>query len=313
MNRRDVYQAWLQQNQEVYRQLVDERVRFAVESLKKGDNDSAWKAIEDAIQIQGGAIRIEEGAILNEEGDSLAVVAVTEQLIHFDQPMVATFLSKKSEQPEMNWDPMLWATMAKAYERFGNKDVATSAAKKAECCADAILNETRKLSPVQDNQPTIEQQTAILHLLQAGAYYRDIKQDSKRAIQALRAALSLWPEFFVTQNALGYTLVDVAATPENIDEGLVLTQRAANAHPEFGGVRDSYGWALFRKGDLAGARRALREAADLEPNVAEIHYHLGMVYSKLGLNPDAEIELGRALDLRPDYPEAEKAKQVLGK
>jgi Flp pilus assembly protein TadD len=49
----------------------------------------------------------------------------------------------------------------------------------------------------------------------------------------------------------------------------------------------------------------------MEPSVPEIHYHLGVVYAKLGLTAQAEIELMRALDLRPDYKAATKAKADL--
>lgn len=41
---------------------------------------------------------------------------------------------------------------------------------------------------------------------------------------------------------------------------------------------DTYGWALYRTGDFAGAVKALEAAAAAAPQVAEISYHLGAAY-----------------------------------
>ena len=74
---------------------------------------------------------------------------------------------------------------------------------------------------------------------------------------------------------------------------------------------DSLGWALFKNGDLAGARSILRETVDEVPDQAELRYHLGVIYAQQGLTSEAEAELNRALALKPDYPEAKRAKSLL--
>ena len=50
---------------------------------------------------------------------------------------------------------------------------------------------------------------------------------------------------------------------------------------------------------------------DEAPDQAELRYHLGVVYAQQGLTREAEIELNRALALKPDYPEARRAKDLL--
>ena len=50
---------------------------------------------------------------------------------------------------------------------------------------------------------------------------------------------------------------------------------------------------------------------DLAPDQAELRYHLGVVYAQQGLTGEADIELSRALVLKPDYPEARRARALL--
>ena len=90
-----------------------------------------------------------------------------------------------------------------------------------------------------------------------------------------------------------------------------MTREAVEILPNTGVVLDSYGWALFKTGDLPGARRVLREAADADGSAAEIRYHLGVVYGQLGLIDEARLELDRATILRKNYKEAADAKAHL--
>jgi Flp pilus assembly protein TadD len=102
-------------------------------------------------------------------------------------------------------------------------------------------------------------------------------------------------------NMVGYTLADEGTTPAEWREALLLTRRAldlSGGHPV---IRDSYGWALFRTGDYRAARRELRQAADGVPDLAEVRYHLGVVYAALGQTREARNEFARALRIQPDH------------
>jgi spermidine synthase len=66
-----------------------------------------------------------------------------------------------------------------------------------------------------------------------------------------------------------------AARRENLDRALELARHAASA----GGRAYHYnalGWVLCERGDLGGARRALKRALDLEPDNSETLYRLGL-------------------------------------
>jgi uncharacterized protein HemY len=55
----------------------------------------------------------------------------------------------------------------------------------------------------------------------------------------------------------------------------------------------------------------LKESAEQLTDNPMVHYHLGMVYYKIGDTNLAKGTLQRALQLRRDFPGAEEAQQVL--
>jgi GT2 family glycosyltransferase/tetratricopeptide (TPR) repeat protein len=60
--------------------------------------------------------------------------------------------------------------------------------------------------------------------------------------------------------------------------------------------------ALFEKGDLPEAERALRELVRREPESGAAHHNLGMVYQRMGQPNLAAEAYRKALDYRPDWP-----------
>ena len=67
--------------------------------------------------------------------------------------------------------------------------------------------------------------------------------------------------------------------------------------PQF---QDTYGWALYRKGDYKGAIAALEPAVAKLPDLSAARYHLGMSYAAGGQPEKAAEQLKKALDLEPD-------------
>jgi tetratricopeptide (TPR) repeat protein len=60
--------------------------------------------------------------------------------------------------------------------------------------------------------------------------------------------------------------------------------------------------ALFEKGDLPEAERALRELVRREPQNGAAYHNLGMVYQRMGQRNLAAEAYRKALDHRPDWP-----------
>ena len=124
---------------------------------------------------------------------------------------------------------------------------------------------------------------------------------------AYREAYRLLPGDPLTANNLGYILADHGTTPDDFAEAVRLTRGVVEKMPDQPVFLDSFGWALFKRGDsaqndLAGARRRLREAVDLAPDMPELHLHLAAVYEALNKLPDAlrEAEIAAQLASAPD-------------
>jgi tetratricopeptide (TPR) repeat protein len=127
----------------------------------------------------------------------------------------------------------------------------------------------------------------------------------ERSLEVLKSLVQAQPDFAQALNNLGYAW---AQKGENLEQAVVLLQRAVSLEPANGDFIDSLGWAHFRLGQLGEARGHLERAARLRPDEPTILEHLGDVYAALG-----EVELAsgiyrRALNLKPGNADQLKEK-----
>jgi Tfp pilus assembly protein PilF len=61
---------------------------------------------------------------------------------------------------------------------------------------------------------------------------------------------------------------------------------------------------LHERASFAEAERAFRRAVEINPDHAESHDHLGMLYEQQGRLDDAAVEFRHAVAAKPDYPAA---------
>ncbi len=122
----------------------------------------------------------------------------------------------------------------------------------------------------------------------------------------LRRVIELRPDAAHAYNALGYTLADRNL---RLEEAQKLIEKALSISPKDAHILDSMGWVLFRRGDLAGAERYLREALSIEPN-AEVAAHLGEVLWQAGRADEAR-RVWR--DARGKEPENEVLRETLAR
>jgi tetratricopeptide (TPR) repeat protein len=262
---------------------VSERINAAIAAQNTGNTDTADQIINQTVIKLGG--------------DSEAYVLVADQLLKLGRPTdAARLLVAATQKDAIDWDPRLWASLSKAYEQAGDTEKATAAREEAARHSDAVLKEIGRITPGKSPQA----QAAAERFLQLGRYYVNIANDTPKGIQSLREAYRLQPDNVIIQNDLGYTLADKGQTPQEFAEARQLTEAAMKKVPDDGIILDSFGWALYKTGDIAGARRVLREAADDAPDIAEIRYHLAMVYRDLGMKQDAFLEFDRARRMKPD-------------
>ena len=148
-----------------------------------------------------------------------------------------------------------------------------------------LLEELREASP---------QQVQLLFWLGA-SYERTARHEE--AEQAFQALLEIDGDFAPALNYLGYMWADQG---RNLEEALVLVERAVALEPDNGAYVDSLGWALFRFGRYEQARELLERAARLVPGDAIISEHLGDVYLAVGRPAEARVHYERALSLDGD-------------
>ncbi|MFO7760804.1 MAG: tetratricopeptide repeat protein [Thermodesulfobacteriota bacterium] len=114
------------------------------------------------------------------------------------------------------------------------------------------------------------------------AIFLDRMGRTAEALERMKQVLALDPDDPEALNYVGYTWADQG---RNIDQALSYIKKAVSARPESGFIRDSLGWAYYRKGEYKKAVVELEKAVQLEPDDPTINEHLGDAYKKVN-NPD---------------------------
>ena len=276
-------------SQEAIRRTVDD----IVTSLKEGRPEQADALFNTSVRMAGGGSNV--------------YIALASEITKAGRPAdAARYLTEATKNNETSWDPMLWHTLAEAQGKVNDTSQKALSEAEADRRAEAFLKTGDPKAPSgKANTPD-----RIARLDQVAEYYIVVKKETGRGITLLEEALRL-NENAQTLNDLGYNLADRGTTDEEFNRAVTLTKKAVALAPDNPLILDSYGWALFKKNDLAGARRMLRESVDNAPLIAETHYHLGVVYAQLGLTTDAGREFDRALVLDPENDDVLQAKKRL--
>lgn len=116
--------------------------------------------------------------------------------------------------------------------------------------------------------------------------------DSLKAIELLKSALSLHPDFALALNELGVQYLKVGQ-PDKAAEALRSTLRLA---PDNFTARLNYGIALLNKKEFAAAEMQLRQALEKNPAAPTAHMYLGIALINLHRFDEAEKELRRAIE-----------------
>lgn len=95
------------------------------------------------------------------------------------------------------------------------------------------------------------------------------------------------------------------------DRALNLADQARRLLPKSGAALDTYAWIRFESGDVEAALPLLRRATELEPDNADIRYHLAAALAAGGEVEQAIRLLEQTLSQFEDFPEREKAAELL--
>jgi pentatricopeptide repeat protein len=124
-----------------------------------------------------------------------------------------------------------------------------------------------------------------------------LKGDPDKAIAQYEALLKDQPKSLVAINNLVSLLLD-HSDKASLDRALNLSDDLKNSNvPQF---QDTFGWAQYKRGDSKGAVATLEGIVTKLPNLAAVHYHLGMAYAATGAPEKAAEQFKAALALEPD-------------
>ncbi len=137
----------------------------------------------------------------------------------------------------------------------------------------------------------------------------ETKGDTNKAVDYYKKSLSLDSSQAIAANNLAYLMIE---NGENADVALSYAQTARRSLPNSPSTADTLAWVYYHKGTYSLARDLLEDAVKADPESAQIHYHLGMTYSKLGDKPNAAVQLKKASDLGPTTSAGKEAADALG-
>jgi len=134
--------------------------------------------------------------------------------------------------------------------------------------------------------------------------------------QGKRAEAKKWYEATVTDlpdaalaaNNLAFMYAEEGT---NLDKALTLASSAKRGLPDSPQVNDTLGWVYYKKDLPSLAVGPLEESAQKLPDNADVLYHLGMTYAKLGDKGKARNALERALKINPKFSGSAAARQTL--
>ena len=158
--------------------------------------------------------------------------------------------------------------------------------------SDAALQET--ILSLQFNPKIAE-----VHML-AGLIYTG-RSDLLKALKHYRRAIELKPNYYEAKNNLGTVYLSLNMWKKAIEVFSELSQIDEYRTPAMG--YNNLGWAYFKLGEYALAKKYFVNATQLNPRLCPPHNNLGLSYIQLKDYERAERSLKAAIKICPQYAE----------
>ena len=167
--------------------------------------------------------------------------------------------------------------------------------------ATAALANYQKARELAPNNPNTIGEIGFLQLVTG-------QQDA--AIKTLRQKLRVQPEDAEAMNNLAYAL---AETGGNLDEALILAEKAQRKVPNNPGIDDTLAWVYTRKGLNDSAVQIFHNLVRKYPDQPVFRYHLGVALLQRGQPEEAKSEFIISLSKAPPKDIADKIKLIIAK
>lgn len=215
------------------------------------------------------------------------------------------------------------ATLARAYQRAGNRDKARAAADLARALPTEVILDDRVMASVQE-------EAVSLVGYQTRANEAEARGEPKKAESLLRRMIELKPD----DANLHYNLANNLSRQGRLDEAEASYREALRLEPKLVAALINLGIVLSQKGKLGEAKGLFEKALEIDPDSAgalsslakmaaldgdfpraialfqqalarnplevETHYALAQVYRHQGSLAEAVRSFTRALELAPD-------------
>jgi tetratricopeptide (TPR) repeat protein len=147
-------------------------------------------------------------------------------------------------------------------------------------------------------QAALKELPGNVNLQLSSAGLQILKGDHDAAIAQYEAILKDQPNSLVAVNNLVSLLLDYRSDKQSLDRAVLLSKALKTSNvPQF---QDTLGWAQYMQGEYTNSISTLESAAAKLPNLAAVHYHLGMSYAAARQPEKAAEQLKTALILEPD-------------
>jgi len=149
-------------------------------------------------------------------------------------------------------------------------------------------------------------------LLMKLAKQHERMKDFGEAIAIYDNLLKQYPNNLQIVNNLAYLLVEFGDEVADQKRALLLVEQLKDVGDPY--LLDTYGWVLFKVGDVDKAAQIMKKVVSIAPENALFRYHLGEVYYAAGDHGASKIELEKSLLLvgkNKGFPGVERARQLV--
>lgn len=131
-------------------------------------------------------------------------------------------------------------------------------------------------------------------MMDLAKYYERTKAFDK-AVIVYEKVVKISPSNEQATNNLAFLLINSAEDSSALKRAVILVERLkGSANPFF---QDTYGWVLFKSGEVEKAVEVLKKAVLAVPDNAEFRYHLGESYFAIGQINASKTELEKSVAL----------------
>jgi Flp pilus assembly protein TadD len=134
------------------------------------------------------------------------------------------------------------------------------------------------------------------------------KGDPQGARQSYEQALALNPRYAEAANNLAWLLSEKLGDNR---QAFLVAETAYQSAPNDPHIADTFGWIVYRMGDVKRAVTLLTASAEKLPNAPGIQYHLGMALLGTHDTAGARRALARAVNSTAPFGDKEAAQRAL--